>query len=426
MRYDCVVEARPSRAYVFERKEKPNTKSPDVCAPVLSPGSDVKRGRGKVLEEKANPFLEPMYDRSDFEAGIAGAMRRFFKQAVRRVRGLVCGKSWSDEQHNNARRSTASREPSVEPRTKVDFACIDVIHVPMSDEAAANESLIRCKRSKGKHVPISVSLEEYAFLSVLNLAKAQRDASDLADECGRRGSRLWSVVWDSRDGASFFVPHMHGKRYSDLVAEWRSEDKGLPVRIPRVQALLLLEDDWSYFQHYGNVPGLSERLDHLSFLGLASLFSPCPAAACARRGVSERESELGVSHSPRWLVDSGSGWDLVNESSVNHLKHAIRSPHYCPRLWTANGVTTVDSEIPLYLPELDEKFVPFVMKDTPDVLTMGRRCMREGYSFHWAAYSNQPYFQKPDGTRILLKVDNYVPYLVTDLEESATVLEIPY
>ena len=125
----------------------------------------------------------------------------------------------------------------------------------MSEEAAANESLFRCKRSRGKHVPISTSLEEYAFLSGLNLAKAQRDASDLADECGRRGPRWWSVVWDSRDGASFFVPHMHGKRYSDLVVEWHSEDKGLPVRIPRVQALLLLEDDWSYFQHYGNVPG---------------------------------------------------------------------------------------------------------------------------------------------------------------------------
>jgi len=79
----------------------------------------------------------------------------------------------------------------------------------------------------------------------------------------------------------------------------------------------------------------------------------------------------------------------------------------------------------LYLPELEEEFVPLILKDTPDVLTMGRRCMREGYSFYWAAYSNQPYFQKPDGTRILLKVDNYVPYLVTDLEESATVVDAP-
>jgi len=88
-------------------KENPYSKSLDACAPVLPPGSNVKEWRGKVLEEKANPFLEPMYDRSDFETGVAGAMRTFFKQAVRKVRGLVCGKAWIDKQHNNVRRSTA-------------------------------------------------------------------------------------------------------------------------------------------------------------------------------------------------------------------------------------------------------------------------------------------------------------------------------
>ena len=122
---------------------------------------------------------------------------------------------------------------------------------------------------------------------MLNTAKALRDASDLADECGEYGPRWWSVVWDSRDGASFSIPHMHGKRYSGLVANWRSEDKGLPVRITRVQAMLLLEDNWSHFQHYGNVPGISERLDNLSLLGLASVFSLNPAAPCAKRGVCE-------------------------------------------------------------------------------------------------------------------------------------------
>ena len=126
-----------------------------------------------------------------------------------------------------------------------------------------------------------------------------------------------------------------------------------------------------------------------------------------------------MSSTRRWLVDSGSAWDLVDASHVKHLKGLIRTPQYCPRLWTANGITSVDREVPLYLPELNEECVPFVMKDTPDVLTMGRRCMNEGYSFVWKANSDKPYFRKPDGTRVVMKVENYVPYLVTNLEESA-------
>ena len=80
-------------------------------------------------------------------------------------------------------------------------------------------------------------------------------------------------------------------------------------------------------------------------------------------------------------------------------------------MWTANGMTCVEQEVPLYISELDEQRVPFVLNSTPDVLTMGRRCMEDGYSFVWKAKSNRPYFRKPDGTRIYLTVEHYVPYL---------------
>ena len=42
----------------------------------------------------------------------------------------------------------------------------------------------------------------------------------------------------------------------------------------------------------------------------------------------------------------------------------------------------------------------------------------------WDAYSDEPYFQRPDGTKILMKVDNYVPYLVTNLEEAMPIPEV--
>ena len=90
-------------------------------------------------------------------------------------------------------------------------------------------------------------------------------------------------------------------------------------------------------------------------------------------------------------------------------------------MWTANGVVKSDHEVPLYIAELDEKCYPYILKNTPDVLTMGRRCMCDGYSFVWKAHPNRPYFRRPDGKRIFLTVDHYVPYLLTDLDVAAPV-----
>ena len=104
---------------------------------------------------------------------------------------------------------------------------------------------------------------------------------------------------------------------------------------------------------------------------------------------------------------------------MSHLQDLIRTPQYCPRLWTANGVTKADQEVPLFISELNEKCVTFVLKNTPDALTMGRRCMCDGYAFVWRAHSTRPYFRRPDGTRISLTVDHYVPYLPTDLDDAA-------
>jgi len=106
---------------------------------------------------------------------------------------------------------------------------------------------------------------------------------------------------------------------------------------------------------------------------------------------------------------------FVQESRVAHLDDLIRTPHFNPRMWTANRVTRAEQEVPLCISELDDHRVPFILKSTPDVLTMGRRCMEDGYSFVWKAKSNQPHFRKPDGTRIYLTVEHYVPYLTTNL-----------
>ena len=71
------------------------------------------------------------------------------------------------------------------------------------------------------------------------------------------GARWWSVVWDGRDGACFFVPHKTGRRYSDYIVEWDewdTSDKVVPIRVSRAVAIRLLDDCWEVFKHAGDLP----------------------------------------------------------------------------------------------------------------------------------------------------------------------------
>ena len=50
---------------------------------------------------------------------------------------------------------------------------------------------------------------------------------------------------------------------------------------------------------------------------------------------------------------------------------------------------------------------PRVLKDSPDVFSIGYRCQEEGWSFHWPAWSCSPYWRRPDGKYVILEVDQY-------------------
>lgn len=68
-----------------------------------------------------------------------------------------------------------------------------------------------------------------------------------------------------------------------------------------------------------------------------------------------------------------------------------------PTLWAANGFTHVRHDIPLWMEPLMEVCNPYVMTDSPDVLSMGRRCIDQGYEFQWLAHVSKPFFVTPLG-----------------------------
>ena len=51
-----------------------------------------------------------------------------------------------------------------------------------------------------------------------------------------------------------------------------------------------------------------------------------------------------------------------------------------------------------------------VLEDTPSVLSLGKRCMEQGYSFVWPT-GREPYMINPEGDKIKMEVHDLIPYV---------------
>ena len=109
-----------------------------------------------------------------------------------------------------------------------------------------------------------------------------------------------------------------------------------------------------------------------------------------------------------WIADTGSAHDLVSR----HMLHSdeVSQSSKPVSLLTANGVFQATDQARVNVPILGDDINPYVLDGSPAVVSVGQRCIDAGWSFHWPAYS-RPYFKKPDGTKVTLEVDDYVPYL---------------
>ena len=107
------------------------------------------------------------------------------------------------------------------------------------------------------------------------------------------------------------------------------------------------------------------------------------------------------------LCDTGCGSDLISRAGAKGYPKKTVSPI---TFQTAGGKTTARESVAFYCPELRSAVEPLVLDNTPWVLSIGRRCIEEGYSFVWINKS-PPIFVAPDGTTTQLSVINYIPYL---------------
>ena len=78
---------------------------------------------------------------------------------------------------------------------------------------------------------------------------------------------------------------------------------------------------------------------------------------------------------------------------------------------TANGEVQTHEEATVYVKELDIFLTMKVLEDTPAVLSLGKLCDENGYSYEWINGQKKPHLIK-NGIRVQCNTENFVPIVV--------------
>ena len=116
-----------------------------------------------------------------------------------------------------------------------------------------------------------------------------------------------------------------------------------------------------------------------------------------------------------WLMDSGSPLDLIDRRALRRSHRKLIRPSDPLVLDTANGQVTADKTIKLGLSSLGVEISPLVLDSTPNVLSLGRRVVDEGYDWVWRGGRLDCTLHHPTtGKHFDLRVEEYSPYLDED------------
>ena len=85
---------------------------------------------------------------------------------------------------------------------------------------------------------------------------------------------------------------------------------------------------------------------------------------------------------------------------------------------TANGEVQTHEEATVYVKELDILLTMKVIEYTPAVLSLGKLCDENGYSYEWIN-GQKPHLIK-DGIRIICNTENFVPIVVPGFSSSSS------
>ena len=121
-----------------------------------------------------------------------------------------------------------------------------------------------------------------------------------------------------------------------------------------------------------------------------------------------------------FLADTGSEEDLISrgDHATYYSSIPVENASRQVNLITANGPVQGNKSVTLPIPELGKDLEFYLLESTPPVCSVGRRCMEEGFDFHWPA-GQVPYFITPEGRKLRCRMKGRVP-VIGDLDAWAS------
>ena len=120
-----------------------------------------------------------------------------------------------------------------------------------------------------------------------------------------------------------------------------------------------------------------------------------------------------------FVVDSGASMHMISKKDLSNAEMDTLTTSCSPTIViTANGGVQTHEEAIVYVKELDIFLTMKVLEDTPAVLSLGKLCDENGYSYEWIN-GQKPHLIE-DGIRIICNTENFVPIVVPGLSSSSS------
>ena len=142
----------------------------------------------------------------------------------------------------------------------------------------------------------------------------------------------------------------------------------------------------------------------------ATFFSPSENRCLPASNLKPEEREF--------VVDSGASMHMISKKDLSDAEMDTLTKSCSPTIViTANGEVQTHEEATVYVKELDIFLTMKVLENTPAVLSLGKLCDENGYSYEWI-HGQKPHLIK-NGIRIPCNTENFVPIVVPGLSSSS-------
>ena len=144
----------------------------------------------------------------------------------------------------------------------------------------------------------------------------------------------------------------------------------------------------------------------------AAFFSPSENRCLPASTLKPEEREF--------VVDSGASMHMISKKDLSNAEMDTLTKSCSPTIViTANGEVQTHEEGIVYVKELDKILTMKVLDNTPAVLSLGKLCDENGYSYEWVNGQQKPHLIK-DEIRIICNTENFVPIVVPGLSSSSS------